>query len=365
MTSTTIPGLVTAADPGVTLDVEVHNVRKVYPNGVVGLHDVSLSIPRGSFFSLLGPSGCGKSTLLRILSGLETPTAGTVSVRGQDVTGVPSHRRPTNLVFQRLALFPHLTVAQNVAFGPSVNGKPSAEVTRTVAEMLELVGLETYGDRLPSQLSGGQQQRVAIARALANRPTVLLLDEPLSALDLKLRTQMQHSLKQIQRDSGTTFVYVTHDQGEAFTMSDTIAVMNEGRIQQIGSPVEVYERPTTLFSATFLGETNILSSPKRGTRISARGLDISLPEEGSLVSIRPEHVEIGASLGADIDNRFPGRVTDITFRGSILRYAITAGDGVELISERSSSVGFHPTVGDALQVGWRTDSSVVLDDPTP
>ncbi|HEY0247383.1 MAG TPA: ABC transporter ATP-binding protein [Gryllotalpicola sp.] len=347
------------------LDIEARAVRKVYPGGSVGLEQVSLAVERGAFFSLLGPSGCGKSTLLRILSGLEVPTEGSVWVRGTDVTRVPSHRRPTNMVFQRLALFPHLSVAKNIAYGPRVNGRSPRETREIVAESLELVGLGAFADRLPHQLSGGQQQRVAIARALANRPAVLLLDEPLSALDLKLRVQMQHTLKRIQRESGTTFVYVTHDQGEAFTMSDRMAVMNNGRIEQIGRPIDVYERPSTLFTATFLGETNVFRGDRAGDRIHADGLDIVLPEPGSTVSVRPEHMMLAPELPNSVENTFAGVVADITFHGSITRYVVAAA-AARLVVERSSNAEFRPQPGDAVSVGWRASSGIVIsDEPAP
>ncbi len=346
-------------------DVEARQVRKVYPGGSVGLERISVTVERGTFFSLLGPSGCGKSTLLRILAGLETPTDGTVWVRGADVTRVPSHRRPTNMVFQRLALFPHLSVAQNIAYGPKVNGRSARQTREIVAESLELVELTAFADRLPHQLSGGQQQRVAIARALANRPAVLLLDEPLSALDLKLRVQMQHALKRIQRDSGTTFIYVTHDQGEAFTMSDRMAVMNSGRIEQMGRPVDVYERPATLFAATFLGETNVLRGRSDGHRIRAEGLDIVVPQPGTTVTVRPEHVLLAPRLPDGVENTFTGVVADVTFHGSITRYVVAVGSA-RIVVERSSTAEFRPQPGDTVAVGWRTTSGIVLDDgPDP
>lgn len=334
-------------------DVAIRGVRKVYPNGAVGLEDVSLDVESGSFFSILGPSGCGKSTLLRILAGLEVPTRGSVHIRGADVTDLAPDKRPTNLVFQRLALFPHLSVAKNIAFGPTVNGRKRAAVSTLVDEMLDLVDLGEYADRRPAELSGGQQQRVAIARALANRPAVLLLDEPLSALDLKLRTQMQIALKRIQRDSGTTFVYVTHDQGEAMTMSDRIAVMNAGRVEQVGSPTDVYTKPSTIFAATFLGETNILAGTARADHeLEVGDLTLTLAAPADTVCVRPEHVDVLPTDTGPGPNTFRGTVADIAFRGSTVRYEVAVTTDVRIVSERPAGDPFLPAVGESVVIRW-------------
>ncbi|HEX6444213.1 MAG TPA: ABC transporter ATP-binding protein [Streptosporangiales bacterium] len=343
-------------------DAELRAIRKVYPGGVVGVAGVDLTVGSGEFFSLLGPSGCGKSTLLRILAGLEQPTSGSVRIGGEPMDRVPAHHRPTNLVFQRLALFPHLTVAQNVAFGPSLRHTSRRETAEIVGRMLDLVGLVGYERRHPDQLSGGQQQRVAIARALANDPTVLLLDEPLSSLDLNLRVQMQRALKRIQQESGTTFVYVTHDQGEAFAMSDRIAVMNDGRIEQVGSPRELYLTPRTRFTATFLGDTNLFEGEADGTDLRTDGITVRLPARGNVASVRPEHVAIGTRLDDGYDNRFSGTVRDVVFQGSVVRYTVVLDGGPSVSSEQSADAPFHPVPGERVETGWRTSALTVLDD---
>lgn len=344
------------------LDIEVAGVRKIFGQDVTALDGIDLEVERGSFFSLLGPSGCGKSTLLRLLSGLDYPTEGEVKIRGARVQDTAGHRRATNLVFQRLALFPQMTVAKNIAFGPQVHGKKRGEIKRLVAEKLELVEMTALADRYPHQISGGQQQRVAIARALANEPAVLLLDEPLSSLDQKLRVQMQRSLKKIQKNSGTTFVYVTHDQLEAFTMSDRIAVMNNGRIEQIGSPAQVYGSPESEFVATFVGDTNVMRGALTDGRLTADELTMDLDAPGSVVAIRPEAVELAEHLGDVVPNRFPGRVTDVSFGGARIRYEIRAGAGRTIVAERPASDPFRPSPGQDVEFGWSRTAAVVLDD---
>jgi spermidine/putrescine transport system ATP-binding protein len=341
-------------------DVDITDVRKVYAGGVVALDGIDLKIEKGSFFSLLGPSGCGKSTLLRILSGLEVPTEGTVYVREKDVQDTAGYRRLTNLVFQRLALFPHMTVAENVAFGPKVHKKSKSQTSAIVAEKLELVELSTMADRYPHEISGGQQQRVAIARALANEPAVLLLDEPLGSLDLKLRVQMQHALKRMQRNSGTTFIYVTHDQLEAFTMSDAIAVMNAGHVEQVGSPIDIYNRPQTEFVATFVGDINVFKGHYDGTHLQGDGLSIRLSEPGEVVTVRPEFVRVAENLGDEVDNRFPGRISEVTFGGSRVRYEITMNNDRKVIAERSTYEPYRPQLGQDIEFGWTAESAVVI-----
>src|SRR5690606_8891033 len=262
---------------------------------VVAVKDLDLSIAEGEFFSMLGPSGCGKTTTMRMIAGFEEPTRGKVFLRGVDVTGVPPNRRDVNMVFQSYALFPHMNVYENVAFGLKRKKVPAPEIRRRVGEMLEIVDLVGREKRMPRELSGGQQQRVALARALVNRPRALLLDEPLGALDLKLRQQMQVELKRIQREVGITFVYVTHDQGEALTMSDRIAVMNNGTIEHLGSPREIYERPATKFVAGFIGTSNLLSGTV--TEVTGEQAVIALGEgERILVPLQSNSVRVGDRL---------------------------------------------------------------------
>ncbi|MEM9777547.1 MAG: spermidine/putrescine ABC transporter ATP-binding protein, partial [Chloroflexota bacterium] len=239
--------------------VNIENVTKAFGE-VVAVNDISLSITDGEFFSMLGPSGCGKTTTLRLIAGFEQPTMGEISIMGQPVAGIPAYRRPVNTVFQSYALFPHMTVEKNVAFGLEMANVPKNEISRRVQDALELVQMGSFGGRRPNQMSGGQKQRVALARALVNRPRVLLLDEPLGALDLKLRKDMQLELKQIQSEVGITFIYVTHDQEEAITMSDRIAVMDNGIVSQVGTPRDIYEHPANRFVADFIGETNFVEA---------------------------------------------------------------------------------------------------------
>ncbi len=279
--------------------VQARTIVKQFGQGaaaVRALDEVSVEIEQGEFFTLLGPSGCGKTTLLRLIAGFDTPTSGAILLDGQDITDLPPNKRPVNTVFQSYALFPHLSVAANVAFGLQMLGKPKAEVQATVDRMLALVKLDAFADRRCSQLSGGQQQRVALARALAPQPKVLLLDEPLSALDLKLRKEMQSELKRLQLETGITFVFVTHDQEEALTMSDRIAVMSAGKILQIGTPHAIYTHPANRFVADFIGETNFVSAVLKGGVAQLSGGSLSLPgqtRDGAVtLAIRPEHLRI-------------------------------------------------------------------------
>ncbi|MDB4897548.1 MAG: Spermidine/putrescine import ATP-binding protein PotA, partial [Firmicutes bacterium] len=285
-------------------DVELIGISKSF-GSFKAVNTISFSIQQGEFFSLLGPSGCGKSTTLRMISGFEFPDAGEIRIGGQSMAGIPPYRRATNMVFQRLALFPHMTVLDNVAFGLTVKKLSRSEIAKRCKEALDLIQLAQLAERFPAQLSGGQQQRVALARALVNRPRVLLLDEPLGALDLKLRLQMQLELKRIQRELGTTFVFVTHDQGEAMTMSDRIAVMDHGIVAQLGTPQEIYDRPRTRFVAGFIGDANLLEgqvtaiSPD-GAVLTVAGMPIRVPAVAGLanganagVSLRHERIKVG------------------------------------------------------------------------
>ena len=273
---------------------------------VRALDDVSIDIRQGEFFTLLGPSGCGKTTLLRLIAGFETPTSGRILLDGVNVTDLPPNKRPVNTVFQSYALFPHLTVAENVGFALKMQRRHPSEVAETTARMLDLVKMEHLASRKTAQLSGGQQQRVALARALAPQPKVLLLDEPLSALDLKLRKEMQVELKRLQRETGITFVFVTHDQEEALTMSDRIGVMNAGRLQQVASPRDVYTAPANRFVAGFIGETNFLpaTATPQGARLGC-GSVVPATGTGTILTVRPEQVQVGAAgtgIAATVEN---------------------------------------------------------------
>ncbi|UPO76231.1 ABC transporter ATP-binding protein [Arthrobacter sp. Helios] len=307
--------------------------------------DLDLDIRSGEFFSLLGPSGSGKTTVLRMVAGFEPVTSGHIYLHGSDVTGKAPFERNVNTVFQDYALFPHLTVAQNVGYGLKLRKTPRAERVRRVAEALEMVRLPQVADRLPSQLSGGQRQRIALARALILRPQVLLLDEPLGALDKQLREQMQIELKQIQREVGITFVFVTHDQEEALTLSDRVAVFNDGGIEQVGSPEDLYERPATRFVATFLGSTNLVE----GT------LAKRLTGSDALVSIRPERIHIAApgSLAPDGFSTVSARIEEIVYTGPTTRYVATTETGDRLIvQEQNDSRATACGRGDAVELQW-------------
>ncbi|MEV6050733.1 ABC transporter ATP-binding protein [Streptomyces sp. NPDC052107] len=320
-------------------DVRLSGISKTYGNGFTAVQTLDLTVPQGSFFALLGASGCGKTTTLRMIAGLEEPSSGTVHLGDQEVTHLPPHKRPVNTVFQSYALFPHLDIFENVAFGLRRRGIKS--VKKQVEEMLELVQLGEQARKKPHQLSGGQQQRVAVARALINHPKVLLLDEPLGALDLKLRRQMQLELKRIQTEVGITFVHVTHDQEEAMTMADTVAVMNAGRVEQLGSPTDLYENPNTTFVANFLGTSNLIEAEvdtKNGDDIvlKAGGGKLVLPKARCsapataggkvLVGIRPEKISLAhADDAGEIPegrNRLTGKIADASFIGVSTQYVI-------------------------------------------
>jgi len=340
--------------------VDARNVGKIYGTGndaVTALGDVSISIEEGEFFTLLGPSGCGKTTLLRCIAGFETPTSGTIHLSGQDITYTPPYQRPVNTVFQSYALFPHLTVALNIGFGLKMQGKPAGDVARAVARVLALVKLEDFADRLPQHLSGGQQQRVALARALAPEPQVLLLDEPLSALDLKLRKEMQSELKRLQTETGITFIFVTHDQEEALTMSNRIGVMSQGALLQVGTPHEIYEHPVNRFVADFIGETNFLDGDVDGTRVrigTGDLLDVKLDGQTGPVTlaIRPEQITLGAS-GGGIDVT----VIEKTYMGTDTHYTLGLSDGSQMIARVPSGFAGAFALGDT--VGISIDSKAV------
>jgi ABC-type Fe3+/spermidine/putrescine transport system ATPase subunit len=344
-------------------DLELRSVVKIFGDSTVAVDGVSFVVEQGEFFSILGPSGCGKSTTLRMIAGLELPSSGDVLIRGEPMGRRPAHRRPTNTVFQRPALFPHLTVEANVAFGLKVDRLAAGEIRRRVAESLELVELAGYEGRRPHELSGGQQQRVAIARALVKEPAVLLLDEPLSSLDLRLRVQMQRVLKRIQAESGTTFVYVTHDQTEALAMSDRIAIMNDGRIEQIDAPADVYGRPRTRFAATFVGETNIFDGAiDAGGTFVSDGLTLTVPGTGVAALIRPERVAVAPSLeGRPGWNIFDATVDDVIFHGANVHYRVRLANGRELVASRPNDAAAPAAPGERVQVGWYAGSAVMLE----
>lgn len=388
--------------------VEMSNVTKAFGE-IVAVETMSLSIGDGEFFSLLGPSGCGKTTTLRMIAGFEQPTIGEVYIKGQPMARIPAYRRPVNTVFQSYALFPHMTVAQNVAFGLEMKKVPKSEIRQRVAEVLELVQLPEMGERKPKQLSGGQQQRVALARALVNKPQVLLLDEPLGALDLKLRKAMQLELKQIQSEVGITFIYVTHDQEEALTMSDRIAVMNYGLVQQVGAPRDIYEHPANRFVADFIGETNFISGEISDladiVTVVAGGVPLSGAANGQAVAvgqnvtlaIRPEkinlypqgEIDVGHS-GMDreelieifgeqppsgtVDMRrilskegnnivVPGQVQEVIYIGTDTRYMVEIGTGVNVVVRVQNYGSRYDTTfisGDAVYVHWAVENAQIL-----
>ena len=349
-------------------DLRLENVTKRF-GGFTAVDDLSLTIPAGSFFALLGPSGCGKTTTLRMVAGLEEPTSGAILIGDDDVTHTKPYRRPVNTVFQSYALFPHLDIFENVAFGLRRRG--TKDVQAQVQQALELVELGPMARRKPAQLSGGQQQRVALARAIVNRPAVLLLDEPLGALDLKLRRQMQIELKQIQTEVGLTFVHVTHDQEEAMTMADTIAVMNHGRIEQLGRPVELYESPFTTFVANFLGQSNLLDARVTGTSgddllLDVHGQRLTAPRSrirsagGEVrVGVRPEKVHLDVEGGDAVGegNRLRGGVvTDVSFSGVSTQYLVRMpwGQQLTVFAQNAGASELLPA-GSCADLVWRPE----------
>ena len=360
--------------------VSLESVTKRFGD-FVAVDDLDLEIGSGEFFTLLGPSGCGKTTTLRMVAGFEEPSEGKVMIDGDDVVGIPSHKRPTNTVFQSYALFPHMTVADNVAFGLKRQGVDASETKRRVDEELERVGLTREANRKPAQLSGGQQQRVALARAIVNRPRVLLLDEPLGALDLKLRKGLQVELKRIQREVGITFVYVTHDQEEALTMSDRIAVMNGGRIEQLASPEDVYERPTTTFVAGFIGVSNLMPGvveDASGDRTRIR-LDagVSLDVAGNGLSagdrchaiVRPEKLEI-AGAGASTGDGWPsvgGTVESSVYLGTATQVVVRLPGDVPMTvlvpNADEAERGRMPGGGADVNITWAPEHMHVIKEP--
>ncbi len=372
--------------PSQDADIEFHGVTKRYGD-VVAVDDVSLKVERGSFFSFLGPSGCGKTTSLRLIAGFEQPTQGDVHIGGTSVIGIPPHKRPVNMVFQHYALFPHMSAADNIGYGLRQRSpKPTkAEMNKRIDEMLELVQMEGFGPRQIWEMSGGQQQRIALARALINHPTVLLLDEPLAALDRKLRRDMQIELQTLQRDVGITFILVTHDQEEALSMSDRICIMREGDIAQSGSPRELYDNPINRYVADFVGKTNFIAG--NVSSINGKSVDIT-GEDGMVfsasssmgapqlsvgghasIAIRPELIGIkpantaAADMNADV--ALSGRINNKIFLGEHTEYLVdTKGIGDVLVLSpkhiESASGGFNP--GDTVTIGWKSELALALED---
>jgi spermidine/putrescine transport system ATP-binding protein len=367
-----------AETPSVRLD----RVTKRFGD-FTAVREMDLDIPRGQFFTMLGPSGCGKTTTLRMIAGFEDPSEGRVLLSGEDVTSLPAFRRPTNTVFQSYALFPHRSVEKNVAFGLERQKVDRAEVRRRVAEELERVGLSREAKRKPAQLSGGQQQRVALARALVNRPEVLLLDEPLGALDLKLRKQLQVELKRIQRDVGITFVYVTHDQEEALTMSDRIAVMNRGVVEQVADPETVYERPGTTFVAGFIGVSNLMpgevvSSNGAGTRMRLdAGPTVKALESGGVPTgerahavVRPEKLELRQAGDPGEGDRpsVEGQVESSLYLGTATQMVVLLGDGTRmtvLVPNADAEARRElPAAGEAARLSWSDENIHIVREGT-
>jgi ABC-type Fe3+/spermidine/putrescine transport system ATPase subunit len=324
------------------------------------LRGLELEIRDGEFFCLLGPSGCGKTTTLNLIGGFVAPTEGEIWIRGRRIDTLPPHKRPVNTVFQSYALFPHMNVRENVRFGLKMDRVPRADSTKRVEEALALVGLEDFGDRMPAQLSGGQQQRVAVARALVKRPAVLLLDEPLGALDLKLRQRLQIELAQIHRDVGTTFVYVTHDQEEAMSMADRIAVMNDGRVEQLGTPEEVYRRPASRFVADFIGDSNFFAATVGGA-VAALSDGSRVPCEGgrtggATLMVRPEAIRLGGDEGT-----LAGRVVQTSFLGSYVRVAVETAAADAPVIVALHEAGAVPSPGDEVALSWAAPDGIVLE----
>ncbi len=333
---------------------------------VAALDGVSLAVREGEFLALLGPSGCGKTTLLRTIAGFIEPTAGELRIAGQDMHGVPPNRRPVNTVFQNYALFPHMTVAENIAFGPRRRGLPRAEIEASCRDALALIDMEGYGERLPSELSGGQQQRVALARAVINRPQVLLLDEPLGALDQKLRKRMQLELKHLQARLGIAFIFVTHDQEEALVMADRIAVLHDGRVLQVGPGEEIYRNPASRFVASFIGDANLLAvdSVNGLLRLVATGSVLPYEARGAVAQVlmvRPEDIAIGAAGGADAI-AVEATVRERIFLGDALRIYALIGEREEIMLQTPGTAATQRLApGDRVTLHWPRDKARLLD----
>ena len=356
------------------LDVELRNVFKFF-NQEPAVHGIDLDVRQGEFFSILGPSGCGKTTTLRLIAGFEIADAGKVLIQGQSMTNVPPYRRPVNTVFQSYALFNHLNVWDNIAFGLRLKKIPKSEIEIRVEDALKLVKMESLRSRFPSQLSGGQQQRVALARALVNRPTVVLLDEPLGALDLKLRKEMQVELSNLHKDLGVTFVMVTHDQEEALSLSDRIAVMNQGKIEQVGSPSQIYERPCTSFVADFIGDTNlfsgeIVSVDSSNVQISTKtGLSIVISRaedtpsqlsQAVVVSVRPEKIQLSLYPPNLLTNCFEGRLVNVMYLGTHVNYVVGLTNGISINVLQPNTFGALPDRDTPIYAWWAENDCLAI-----
>jgi spermidine/putrescine transport system ATP-binding protein len=355
-------------------EIRIERVTKKFGD-TVAVDDVTFEIPGGEFFSMLGPSGCGKTTTLRMIAGFEDPTAGRIILEGKDVSFVPPTKRNVNMVFQAYGLFPHMTVSQNVAFGLKVKKVARPEITERVQEALRTVRMDAFADRRPAHLSGGQQQRVALARALVNRPAALLLDEPLGALDLKLRKEMQLELRRIHATTGTTFVYVTHDQEEALTMSQRIAVMKDGLVQQVATPRELYERPANAFVAGFIGTSNVISVTPGGVRDGVAVMDLGdgdrvcVPDVGAgagpvKIIVRPERMRVWGDPDGERISRVRGTIAEVVYLGSMTQLIIDlkTGERVTVHELNDDLKGALPEIGDPVVVQWAAESSYVIDD---
>ena len=357
----------------VTPLIRLDGVSKAF-GSVAAVREVSLDIAPGEFFALLGPSGCGKTTLLRLIAGFETPDSGRVMLDGADVTATPPWRRPVNTVFQSYALFPHLSVAANIAFGLKQDGMPKPEIEARVAEMLALVRLEAEAKRKPDQLSGGQRQRVALARALAKRPKALLLDEPLAALDRKLRDEMRSELAALQARLGIAFIFVTHDQDEAMSLASRLAVMREGRIEQLGRPREVYEKPASRYVADFLGRANLIEGRVAGREggwlvieSDRGGLRLRAPDDAALtagmkvaLAVRPENIGFAAPGEA---NSHTGTVREAVYAGNLSRYVVDIAEGIALrvsLPNRAGAAAPRPETGARVTLAWPAEAGIVL-----
>lgn len=364
--------------------ISINNVSKKFGN-FTAVDNISLDIYKGELFGLLGGSGCGKTTLLRMLAGFETPTSGKISIDGIEMTGVPPYERPVNMMFQSYALFPHMNVEKNVAYGLKRDGVAKAEIKDRVADMLAMVELTNFGKRKPRQLSGGQRQRVALARALVKRPKVLLLDEPLAALDKRLREQTQFELMNIQDRTGVTFVVVTHDQEEAMTLSTRIAVMDAGKFMQIGEPAEIYENPATRYIANFIGSANLLPVTVASYQQNQDSNQVELhhepsntllqvatdskynPGDKTTLALRPEKILIDKSPLANCDNQINGTVKEIAYLGKISTYRVETalGETIEVTApnqSRSSGIGHRIEWDDEVYLGWNKNSAILLSD---
>ncbi|NJO40390.1 MAG: ABC transporter ATP-binding protein [Cyanobacteria bacterium CRU_2_1] len=362
------------SETDIKLDVELRKVFKVF-HGETAVRGIDLDIHQGEFFSILGPSGCGKTTTLRLIAGFEEPTGGEVLIRGKSMLSVPPYKRPVNTVFQSYALFSHLTVWENIAFGLRLKKSGKAEVQERVEDALALVKMDSFARRYPAQLSGGQQQRVALARALVNRPTVVLLDEPLGALDLKLRKEMQVELSNLHQELGVTFVMVTHDQEEALSLSDRIAVMNAGRIEQIGTPSEIYESPQTPFVADFIGDTNLFYgrvetvysavlqvATEKGLKILVKPQEAwrGSPPSEVVVSIRPEKIRLGVNEPTDQTNSYEGTLKHVMYLGTHVHYRVelATGDALTVLQPNRSQA--LPELHTPVRVYWSAKDCIAL-----